>query len=237
MYAYVGADPVNLRDPDGLRARTEPPRPPKPQNGNGVKMKGGKLDGQTRRVIDGNRPTLFSNSMGTYGYDSQGNMTYVSINTGWIAAGLTGAGFTMAERSAGISDPCNSPLPDGKTVNQNVDLMRDILREAEQIDTQLGMPYAGTASAYGVWVGLVAEGGFWDYKRQPGGTPPMGNVNYGATGSLLFPLDILRRGAGAVQDAQEKGSGSPLDLSESNYRDDPADVPYIIQGAKQCGGN
>jgi hypothetical protein len=202
-----------------------------------VKLKGGKLGGQTRRVIDGNRPTLFSDFMGTYGYDSQGNQTYVSFNTGWLAAGVTGVGFTVAERSAGTSDPCSSPLPDGRTVNQNVDLMRDILQEAEQVDRQLGMPYAGTASAYGVWVGLVAEGGFWDYKLQPGGTQSMGNINYGATGRLLFPLDILRRGAGAVQDSREAGSGSPLDFRESDYGDDPADIPDLVQGAKQCGGS
>jgi hypothetical protein len=137
-----------------------------------------------------------------------------------------------------VSNPCDSRLPDGSTINENVKAVKKRRRNAALL-AATGPVGASLAVSYlyGWWVNKVREGGDWDYKIQPGGTQAQGNVNYGATGSLILPLDVLKRGAGAVQDAAEAGTGSPLDLSASDYGDDPSDVPFIVMGAKQCTGN
>ncbi len=134
-------------------------------------------------------------------------------------------------------DPCNARLPDGSTVNRNVDQIKSMIVEAEEVDQALGMPYSSSMGVYGVWVGLVAEGGFWDYKLQRSGSQQLGNLNYGVTGSLLLPLDVLLRGAGAVQDPKSKGTGHWTDRSPSDYGDQHADIPAIRRGASECRGS
>ena len=87
-----------------------------------------------------------------------------------------------------------------------------------------------------IWLNRVREGGTWDYKLQPGGSQQLGNLNFGATGTMVLPLDIIRRGAGFVQDPKSKGPGHWTDRAPSDYGDQRADTPAIVQGAAQCKG-
>src|SRR5690606_3144837 len=71
-----------------------------------------------------------------------------------------------------------------------------------------------------------------------GGNDSQGNYNYGATGSVLFPEDILLRGAGAVQmfldGKYNKDDGRPWDIGNpnSNYGDQKQDQSDISGGIR-----
>lgn len=77
----------------------------------------------------------------------------------------------------------------------------------------------------------VRNGGKWDYKQQGRGFENFGNFNFGATGKVLLPGFILKRGAGW---AQEK-AGTSLDewghfYWKKPYGDHPVDQKFIQQG-------
>ncbi|HEY0112392.1 MAG TPA: hypothetical protein VGB59_04490 [Allosphingosinicella sp.] len=134
-------------------------------------------------------------------------------------------------------DPCNALLPDGSTVNKNVDKIRAMLKNIAR-SRSFGESFNGSHGyVLGAWLALIQEGGKWDYKLQRGGSQQLGNLNYGATGSLLLPLNVLLRGAGAVQDPATAGKGHRTDLGPSDYGDQLADIPAIKQGAAQCKGS
>lgn len=100
---------------------------------------------------------------------------------------------------------------------------------------------AGGATA-GYWVGMVREGGPWDYKRDDTIGPYdhvwccsywrlinqhktaewLGNHNYGYTGSFLFTLDVLKAGSFAA------ALGDPADFD---------DWDAIEEGYRYSGGH
>lgn len=135
------------------------------------------------------------------------------------------------------SDPCNARLPDGSTVNKNVDKMKDMIKALS--DLRLageGKSLGPMPTVTAIWLANVREGGTWDYKLQLRGSQQLGNLNFGATGILVLPLDILRRGAGAVQDPASGSPGHWYDRSPSTYGDQLADIPAIQRGASECKG-
>jgi hypothetical protein len=98
-----------------------------------------------------------------------------------------------------------------------------------------GLP-APVAVSFAYWFNKVRKGGAWDYKRH-GGTEAQGNLNYGATGELLFSLDTLLRAAGAVQDHPAPNiHGHWYDFPPSNYGDQAEDIPDIKEGFSRCHG-
>lgn len=98
------------------------------------------------------------------------------------------------------------------------------------------------AAALAWFANRVREGGEWDYKRLGGQYEYFGNFNYGATGRALgLPRDVILRAGGAVQVltnlrrlAEGKpttpSEGTPLDLGDSSYGDDPRDQQMITDG-------
>jgi RHS repeat-associated protein len=210
LYAYVGGDPVNFIDPLGLRWQ---PR----CVGDGVIEKCGVL------WVEDDPSSGGAALLG-------GGLNRDRSNDG----GSDGRGG--AENRAEAEDLCNAPLPDRSTVNRNVDRVKKWRRDGLAIAGIV--PVIGLSYPYARWMNAIRKGGSWDYKNQPGGTEPQGNINYGATGSLLFPLDVLLRGAGAVQDRPAPDiKGNWYDPPPSNYGDQAADIPFIKQGADQCKGS
>jgi hypothetical protein len=95
----------------------------------------------------------------------------------------------------------------------------------------------GYLSTVAEWLWRVRPGGSWDYKAH-GGTDDQGNFNYGATGSVLFPRQIVLRGAGLVQGPNPENRGNWYDAqneSKSSYGDQPRDQRAIKDGIDQCG--
>jgi hypothetical protein len=131
-------------------------------------------------------------------------------------------------------DICNAPLPDGSTINRNVDALRGAIERSRRNG------YRGYGAIVQRWINNVREGGAWDYKGQPGGTDTQGNANYGATGALLFPRKVLLRVAGFVQDPNDENRGNWWDWgpsSTTSYGDQPRDQEAIKHGVAQCRGS
>jgi RHS repeat-associated protein len=217
MYTYVKGDPVNFTDPSGLTS-------------GGICFGGTCTD-----TLVGDWGRLFAPLSPSSG--SGGRYSFNEVNL------IDGSGTTETpDSTAPIGpplppDPCNAPLPDGSTVNKNVDKMKDIIKVLSNPLLAADGKYGGAMPpATAIWLDRIREGGIWDYKLKPGGSQQLGNLNYGATGILVFPLDILRRGAGAVQDPNSKGPGHWTDRAPSNYGDQRADIPAIQRGAAQCKG-
>ena len=150
------------------------------------------------------------------------------------------------------ADPLAAKLPDGRTVGENVTLMRRLLEDGEIDARNMGIDpsVASTAAwpaAFGVWLGSVWPGGQWDpkLKTKEIGGDRIGNINYGATGSTLFPAGILTRAAGAVQLAQHMKDpsrhpykvdwGNPLTGGGRHVGDDPRDTADIMRGIMAAG--
>jgi len=91
---------------------------------------------------------------------------------------------------------CEQALPDGSTVANNV---RTIVGRAMAQATNPRSSDAAIFQTHGYWFARVREGGYWDCKRQSGGTEEIGNFDYGATGAALYHRNILERAAGAIQ--------------------------------------
>jgi hypothetical protein len=115
--------------------------------------------------------------------------------------------------------------PPGVDINKNIEYIENLTSAA------LAIPYGGTF-AIGAWVGLVVEGGDWDYKKEGSQYEDFGNFNYGVTGTALgFPPDILLRGAGAVQKLTGTSKSEWGDPARSPpYGDDPRDQEQIQAG-------
>jgi hypothetical protein len=211
LHAYVGADPVNWTDPLGLA----------PGDCAGGSCEPFVVMGP--RTGSGGAARVRSSSGGKFkprmptGHNRDGGDPFVGPPL--------------------PPDACNAPLPDGSTVNKNVDKIKDMIKLLSNPQLAADGKYAGpmpTVTAY--WLNLVRERGAWDYKLQAGGSQRLGNLNYGATGVLLLPLDVLLRGAGAVQDPNTRGPGHWTDRAPSGYGDQTADISVIKQGAIQCKG-
>jgi hypothetical protein len=136
-------------------------------------------------------------------------------------------------------DRCDTPLPDGSTVRENVAFVENIILNSPRDPEGMDVPYL---VAGGYVFGSIIPGGPWDYKIQPGSTgDEMGNFNFGATGSLLLPADILARGGGVVQSIQHfidprhhpSGDGNPFGQLP-NVGDVGNDTPIILEAAGKC---
>lgn len=127
--------------------------------------------------------------------------------------------------------------------------MRDMIDQGTADAGRMGMdgPAASSASlsaAFGIWFGSVFPGGQWDPKLQSGqiGGDRIGNVNYGATGSAIFPTGVLTRAAGLVQSIQHWWNpkthpklpswGNPVTGSGARVGDDPQDTRDIVRGVR-----
>jgi len=129
-------------------------------------------------------------------------------------------------------------LPGGDTVSGNLDrTLQDLKtwRKAMQMPGPgLGLagPALGTAGAIEQWINRVRPGGAWDYKMQTPGRDAKGNFNYGATGSVFFPEEVLLRAGGAAQMLLQSGydskNGRPW--GDWPYGDDPNDSRNISAG-------
>ena len=145
---------------------------------------------------------------------------------------------------------CDTQLPDGSSPRSNAAAMDKLIKEGESDARNAGMDGAAARSAslsqaFGVWLGSVSPGGHWDpkVKTNSQGADRVGNVNYGATGSSLFPTGVLTRAAGVVQAIQNwinpkrhpklRAWGNPVTGSGDHVGDDPQDTRDIIQGT-QC---
>jgi RHS repeat-associated protein len=138
-------------------------------------------------------------------------------------------------------DPrCKARQPDGSTVNENVS---NICERAWRAATDPYPDDAAIFQGYGYWIAMVRPGGRWDYKQQPGGTDNIGNYNYGATGTYLFPPEVLARVGGADQILQHaydpehhpynSSWGTPMSHLPRTG-DDPRDTQAILAGANGC---
>ena len=144
-------------------------------------------------------------------------------------------------------------LPDGQQVADNVALMRRMLADGEADARNMGMDPGVAANvapsaALGVWLGSVFPGGYWDPKIRGNriGDDHVGNINFGATGSTLFPAGILTRAAGIVQRYQhlvdpkrhpyDPSWGNPLTGTGTHVGDDPRDTRDIMKGVRAANG-
>lgn len=151
----------------------------------------------------------------------------------------------LAAQSSAVD--LDSRLPDGSTPRSNARATEaDFERRLAEAG---GIPDANAASAYaasgaiGDWLGKVWPGGKWDFKSRTnavGGDRP-GNLNYGASGSVLFPEQVLTRAAGLVQMIQHGLDparhpyhpqwGNPITGRGDHVGDDPRDTRDIRRGA------
>ncbi|MFY9234893.1 MAG: RHS repeat-associated core domain-containing protein [Fimbriimonadaceae bacterium] len=94
------------------------------------------------------------------------------------------------------------PSPPGVDVDDNIAYIKDLL-DTEPLPPAVFMGAPGVTSmlrgtegtliASTDWLHKVREGGDWDYKLR-GPYADFGNFNYGATGALLYPLELLLLG-------------------------------------------
>ena len=123
---------------------------------------------------------------------------------------------------AQLPDPrCHQPLPDGSTVSQNVNYLRQ-MAGAQQ-------PYA---IPFYTWLRNVWSGGAWDYKTTGlPGMEAMGNFNYGATATVFFGPLTIQSGAGVAQLMFNPGESSGgIPFFTSPYGDAADDVPFVLAG-------
>jgi RHS repeat-associated protein len=152
---------------------------------------------------------------------------------------LMGPGEDSDAASTTVS--CSTTLPNGSTPASNAKFIRNLVTSTQTEYASAGRsPHEAAGAVYGIWLGLVAPNGMWDFKRH-GGTDVMGNVNYGATARAVgLSLQVTLRGAGAAQLLYGKdvpgNSGSPFDTGQSSYGDQARDQSNIAKGYKQCGG-
>lgn len=122
------------------------------------------------------------------------------------------------------------------TCRQNYNTIKNFYNsmiKAQQSGTNVD-PWLSTAS---YWVGLVREGGLWDYKVQKnykvfcctiGGVAGqdrsaewIGNYNYGYTGKFLFDLDTLHKGSYLVSGMDPKDKTSDWPAIDKGYANAP----------------
>jgi RHS repeat-associated protein len=233
-YNYVGSDPVNNVDPSGL-IFVSPTR----FSNIGIPTSTTSFDLSVQDLVPGTIVTgsaLYNPNPPTPTVDSslfnsaQNQITNALTTANNIANGVgQGNGGPKAKPATQSgNNPCNSPLPDGSTINQNVDAIRQELLNTDR--------NGGFGAIVARWKRKVSNSGAWDYKLQRGGSDTQGNMNYGATGALLFPESILLRVAGYVQGPNPENSGSWWDFGPSSYGDQPRDQANIRTGVAQCRG-
>ncbi len=218
LYGYVANDPVNATDPTG------------------TEMYDLKIEGQT--TID-DTVSVFGTRPPTPFFDTSA----ANFNLGSLG-GFAGVGFTFfgggASGDGNDDHRCDTPLPDGSTVRENVAFVENIIFNSPRDPEGMDVPYL---VAVGTFVGSVAPGGPWDYKLQTPGRDEMGNFNFGETGSVLLSPGTLLRGAGAVQFIQNliDPRGHPYRPEYGNpfgelprVGDVPEDVETTLAGINQC---
>lgn len=221
LYAYVGADPINLADPRGLAKDDRPP--PKCMGDQCVTtMKGGTLDGQQRRLVRGPNPTLFSNAMGVYGYDSLGNMTYVSLNVGWLSFGAAGGGErgTFEAGAAPGIETHTDTCPTGGYTQYSFGFSWNVaLFAGWQGGVQLGMsvPNASTLRGTQFFVsgqtsGTLGIGGFAGVGVTGGVGRTNSTLQNGGEGFAYAGADVGIGGASIGLGAQRPLTGSAVSL-------------------------
>jgi RHS repeat-associated protein len=226
-YAYVKNDPVNNVDPLGLSSCSAP------QLGQGPEIEPGAI------VITANYICFELPKIGE---------PLARVGNRNESGGGGGGG-----NSARPQIDCNSALPDRSTPSSNAKQMQDLIDQGITDAETMGMSggaasSASRSAAFGVWLGSVAPGGRWDPKLQTNqaGADRVGNINYGATGSRLFPTGILTRVAGIIQSIQNWWNpkthpllpswGNPITGSGAHVGDDPRDTRDIVRGVQCTGG-
>jgi RHS repeat-associated protein len=222
MYAYVGGDPVNGVDPSGMGNE--------PINTDII-------------PID---PRSAAETILVVGIRLQDFLFSMPI-PGQVAGPVPISGDRSGSGSGGgnggepQSGPCDAALPDGRTINQNVQTMRRIAADTAARSRTSQRDRVGYG--FGFWLGSVVPYGRWDYKNH-GGTTAQGNINYGATGRELgFSQRVLQWAGGVVQQivnpSDPGNQGSPADIltgGDSMYGDQPVDQANVARGYGQCIG-
>lgn len=135
-----------------------------------------------------------------------------------------------------MSPHCGRTLLDvGSLVSQNYDTISDFY--TSMIVVSLLVPSSAWMETVVYWVGLVREGGAWDYKNvdtyagkhfccsygdkkyQDHDAAWIGNYNYGYTGKILFDLSALHFGSSAVAGFDPKDKEEDWPAIDEGYYD------------------
>ena len=124
-------------------------------------------------------------------------------------------------------DPCTLQI--GETVG-NKESVDDIPIAPSFVDIDANIETAKSMNVIEFY-NAVRNNGDWDYKQYGKAYEKFGNFNFGVTGSVLFPSQILKRGAGWAQSragTSKKEWGKWFLLPP--YGDDPRDQEQIQKG-------
>lgn len=86
------------------------------------------------------------------------------------------------------------------------------------------------------WMAKVGPAGIWDYHGKTGNDAWLHftQLNYGATGRVFYPAEVLLRMAGLLQMVSDTANNPPMGqgnpFGERPYGDDPEDTAYIELG-------
>lgn len=135
----------------------------------------------------GNNPIKYTDPTGMWKNNGDGTFTAEKDDTLW---GLYGKDWQKYSNYEG--DP--TKLQVGDTVGKKLE-EGEIPPAPSGVSVDENMEEAKEMSLFDFY-NAVRNGGKWDYKQQGRGFENFGNFNFGATGKVLLPGFILKRGAG-----------------------------------------